>query len=152
MSSTSEPPIPSDAPHDVVFELLAAAAAITSQLDAALSNVRGISFSEYQLVDALARESPRSTTRVRLAELVGRTPSGVTRALQPLEKLGYVTTVKDGRDARRSLAALTPAGSDLVADGRAVVHDVLDGFPTLGALTVERRDALLQTFQELRHG
>jgi len=40
---------------------------------------------------------------VDLAAAVGLTPSAVTRALRPLEKLGCVATQKSERDARRSL-------------------------------------------------
>ena len=60
-----------------------------------------------------------------LAHAVGLTPSGVTRALRPMEKLGYVTTAKSKRDARLALASLTPPGQDLVNDASGVVDDMM---------------------------
>ena len=109
----------------VVFTLLGAADRITTRLDRSLADVKGISFSEYQLLAALHAQPRSSATRVELARLVGRSPSGVTRALKPLEKLGFVATVKDGRDARRSLATLTPDGVELTSDAAGVVADVI---------------------------
>ncbi|MBV9270261.1 MAG: MarR family transcriptional regulator [Candidatus Eremiobacteraeota bacterium] len=51
--------------------------------------------------------------RLRVSDLAKRlvlTPSGVTRALLPLEKIGLVERIKNERDARSSFVALTPAG------------------------------------------
>ena len=68
---------------------------------------------------------------------VGLSPSGVTRALQPLEKLGYVESHRDERDARLTLAVLTAHGEDLVRDASAVVDDsaaaMVAGAPSAGA-------------------
>lgn len=107
-----------------VLMLLETAARVERRLDLALSSIRGISFSEYRLLRALDRTPSGSATRVDLAAAVGLTPSAVTRALKPLEKLGIVVTQKSDRDARRSLASLTSAGLDLLADARGVVADV----------------------------
>ncbi|MBT6211101.1 MAG: winged helix-turn-helix transcriptional regulator, partial [Woeseia sp.] len=51
------------------------------------------------------------------------TPAGVTRALRPMEKLGMVSTVKSKRDARLAIAALTPAGREVLEDAGQVVND-----------------------------
>ena len=93
------------------------------RLDASLAGVRGISFAEYRLLNTLARSPAGSLSRVELAQAVGLTPSGVTRALRPLEKLRIVKTIKSERDARLALACLTPAGEELVADASAVIDD-----------------------------
>lgn len=105
---------------------LEAASKLTRRLDRALSGIKGISFSEYQMLSHLAAEPGGGVTRVDLAASVGLTPSGVTRALKPLEKLGFVETIKDERDARRALATLTDAGTELVADADGVVADLMD--------------------------
>lgn len=112
----------------VVLEFLETAALVERRLDHALSIIRGISFSEYRLLQSLSRMHARSAPRVDLANAVGLTPSAVTRALKPLEKLGYVQTEKSDRDARRSLAALTQAGVELLDDAQRVVDDVLNEF------------------------
>ena len=104
-------------------------AAAWNRLERRLSNslgaIRGISFAEYRLLHALQDAPESQASRVELAYAVGLTPSGVTRALRPLEKLGLVSTVKNQRDARLAMAALTPAGQELVSDASAVVSDSL---------------------------
>ena len=116
-------------------------AAAWNRLERRLSNslgaIRGISFAEYRLLHALQDAPESQASRVELAYAVGLTPSGVTRALRPLEKLGLVSTVKNQRDARLAMAALTPAGQELVSDASAVVSDslatMLQGSPKLSA-------------------
>ena len=59
------------------------------------------------------------------ARSIGLTPSGVTRALRPLEKIGLVSTVKNQRDARLAMAKLTPAGQALVKEASGIVDDTV---------------------------
>lgn len=125
----------------LAFALLEAAGRVERRLDRALSNTRGISFSEYRLLRELDRHTSGPAMRVELAQAVSLTPSAVTRALKPLEKLGYVVTIKSERDARRSLAQLTPGGIELLADAQGVVRDVIADLP-LDAL----REAGLEAF------
>src|SRR5262245_10484179 len=104
----------------LVLTLLDAAAMVERRLDVALSHTRGISFSEYRLLRSLSTLHQGTVMRVELANAVGLTPSAITRALKPLEKLGYVSTEKSERDARRSLVSLTAGGVKLLADAQAV--------------------------------
>lgn len=120
--------------NEFVFALLDSAARIQRRLDGSLSNARGISFSEYRLLLALSSFHNASAMRVELAGAVGLTPSAVTRALKPLEKLGYVTTEKSDRDARRALARLTRGGEELLSDATLIVNDVI------ASLALERAD------------
>ncbi len=110
----------------LVLDLLRVAADVERRLDRKLNITRGISFSEYQLVRQLAASPGGAAARVELAEAVGLTPSAITRALKPLEKMGYVTTERSERDARRALAALTPAGHELLADAEGAVDDGIE--------------------------
>jgi len=130
--------------HELVKALLRAATKTTNRLDGSLAAIKGISFSEYQLLSALEQRPGMVSTRVDLAAEVGLTPSGVTRALKPLEKLGFVNTVKDVRDARRSLATLTAAGIELVQDATGVVADTVAEIDGITALSDQDRDALGQ--------
>lgn len=98
---------------------------LEKRLDSNLGAIRGISLAEYRLLRALADSPGAWASRVDLAQSVGLTPSGVTRALRPMEKLGYVSTAKSKRDARLALATLTPAGRELVEDASAVVNDTM---------------------------
>lgn len=108
------------------------------RLDHSLSAIRGISLAEYRLLRALGEAPGDRASRVDLAQAVGLTPSGVTRALRPMEKLGMVTTVRSERDARLAMATLTAAGRELLSDASGVVDDtmtdVLRRAPKVGAL------------------
>ena len=95
------------------------------QLDHNLGAIRGISLAEYRLLRALDDAPGSQASRVDLAQAVGLTPSGVTRALRPMEKLGIVSTVKSKRDARLAIAALTPAGREVLDDASSVVDDTM---------------------------
>lgn len=110
---------------------------LLSQLESGLSHIKGITFAEYRLLRAIAESPQQRASRVDLADRVRLSPSGVTRALQPLEKLGFVETQRGERDARLALAALTDAGEELVRDASAVVDDVataiVDQAPTASA-------------------
>jgi DNA-binding MarR family transcriptional regulator len=98
------------------------------RLDHSLGSIRGISLAEYRLLRALGDARDSQASRVDLAESVGLTPSGVTRALRPMEKLGIVATRKSKRDARLAIAALTEAGHELLSDASGVVDDTMRQF------------------------
>ena len=111
-------------PNDeFVFTLLKTASRIERRLDRALSCTKGVSFTEYHLLNELQNKYSGAATRVDLADAVGLTPSAITRALKPLEKIGLVVTQKSERDARRSLAKLTTIGSELLKDADQIVLD-----------------------------
>jgi len=112
-----------------VFALLAAATGVEGRLNRVLSNVKGISFTEYSLLEQLSDFHNGSATRVDLARAVYLSPSAVTRALKPLEKIGYVTTKKGERDARQSVATLTAAGKELLDDANRLVLDEIATLP-----------------------
>ena len=131
-----------------VFSLIAAAERVERRLDGQLSNIKGISFSEYRLLDALAAVEG-GTTRVSLASAVGLTPSGVTRALKPLEKLGFVETVRDERDARRSLARLTSSGAELHRDADGVVNDSIDDMQLAERMPANGRDHVAEFLRRM---
>ena len=98
---------------------------VERQLDHSLGSIRGISLAEYRLLRALGDAPNAQASRVDLSQTVGLTPSGVTRALRPMEKLGIVSTVKSKRDARLAIAGLTPAGRELLRDASALVDDAM---------------------------
>jgi len=112
-----------------VFALLAAANGIESKLNRVLSNVKGISFTEYSLLEQLNDFHNSAATRVDLARAVHLSPSAVTRALKPLEKMGYVNTQKGERDARQSVATLSAAGKELLNDANQLVLDEIASLP-----------------------
>ena len=108
--------------NEFVFTLLRASGKIERRFDRMLSAVRGVSFTEYMLLKRLREQPKSSSSRVDLAALVHLTPSAVTRALKPLEKIGFVSSHKNERDARQTVAKLTGAGKELVSDADMVKH------------------------------
>jgi DNA-binding MarR family transcriptional regulator len=111
--------------EDLLHALSAAWTAVDRQVSSALSHTRGISLSEYRILRTLSLAPQQRASRVDLARSVGLTPSAVTRALGPLERIGMVATEKNERDARLALAVLTSAGADVVSDATAVIRDVM---------------------------
>jgi DNA-binding MarR family transcriptional regulator len=89
-------------------------ATLTRRLDNALSNLHGLSFSDFMILYYLDRAPESRLRRIDLAERLGVTASGVTRSLLPLEKLGLVARQPDPRDARVGYALLTASGQQLL--------------------------------------
>lgn len=131
-----------------VLQFLDTAAHLELKLDRALSNTKGVSFSEYRLLAAIGASASRGCSRIKLAQQVGLTPSAVTRALKPLEKLGFVETVRNERDARQSLATLTAGGLEMLKDAQGIVADVLRDLP-LNALGEKKRTEFSSRLKEL---
>ncbi|SHH07045.1 MarR family winged helix-turn-helix transcriptional regulator [Massilia sp. CF038] len=103
------------------LRLARAYAVLVRRFDSGLGSHHGISFSDFQLLNHIARAPGGRIRRVDLAERVGLTASGVTRTLLPLEKIGLVTRQSDPRDARVGFAVITPAGHELVVNATDVV-------------------------------
>lgn len=78
--------------------------------------VYGTSFSEYLILKAIHDQGDEGIRRVDLAESVGLTVSGVTRAIAPLEKQGYVQTLEEASDARVRKVAMTNSGATIFED------------------------------------
>lgn len=106
---------------DFCLRLARAYAVLLRRFDTALGSHHGISFSDFQLLNHLARAPGGRLRRVDLADRVGLTASGVTRSLLPLEKIGLITRQTDPRDARVGFAVITNAGHELVVNATAVV-------------------------------
>lgn len=120
---------------------------IEQRLDTSLSNIKGITFSEYRMLRYLGDSPTQAASRSELATALARTPSGVTRALKPLEKRGMVTSQKSEHDARRTLAHLTAQGKTLVDDASGVVNDVASDI--LDSISREQRKMIQQSLAAL---
>ena len=124
---------------------------VEKRLDHSLGAIRGISLAEYRLLRALGDAPGAQASRVDLAQAVGLTPSGVTRALRPMEKLGIVSTLKSKRDARLAIAALTPAGRDLLGDASGVVDDAMQAILKRSPKSADQVDAMLEVLDDIGH-
>jgi DNA-binding MarR family transcriptional regulator len=88
--------------------------------------VYGASFSEFVILRAIEAEAGAGIRRVDLAKAVNLSVSGVTRALQPLEKQGYVSQQESALDARERRVVLTESGKVLFDDIAANVEQRLE--------------------------
>jgi DNA-binding MarR family transcriptional regulator len=89
------------------------------------SLVYGASFSEFLILRAIEAGGPDGIRRVDLAGKVGLSISGVTRALAPLEKLGYLEHQEQSLDARVRKVSLTNSGRELLKDIAADVQRLM---------------------------
>jgi len=139
-----------DNAETLVMQLLDTASSLEHSMDSVLANARGISFREYRLLKTLLQTNTGGLTRVALSSAVSLTPSAVTRALKPLEKLGYVATVKNERDARQSLAQLTDGGRQLLVDAENILNDFYQRLAIIPGADARERQQLLQQLERLR--
>ncbi len=102
---------------DLLIKLTNLQAKVHKALTASLS-AHGISVTEYLVLRELDRAPGKRLRRIDLAEAVGLTPSGVTRLLNPMEKIGLVSKEAGARDARVSLVAIARAGETIYRESR----------------------------------
>ncbi len=94
---------------------------VTSGLDAELRAAHRLPLGEFELLRVLAH--PGCAQRMAgLAGAVGLSPSGLTRAIERLEKRGLVYRVACPDDRRGAMAELTEAGNALLLE-TSVTHD-----------------------------
>ena len=136
-------------PITSILSFLETASALERRLDRILSSMKGISFSEYRLLSALAQANATGFPKVELANAVGLTPSAITRALKPLEKIGYIATQRNERDARHSLALITTQGRELLQDAQNILDDTLRELP-INSLSPQKVLAFQQRLDEFK--
>ncbi len=89
------------------------------------SCLNGISFTEFLILYHLNQAENEQLRRVDLAKKIGLTPSGVTRMLAPMEKIGLVKTAQPQQDARARFVRLSSAG-------KAKMQDALERLDSVG--------------------
>lgn len=125
-------------------------AALRRRLEGPLGGGHGIGFTDFQI---LAELDSVQGARLRASDLAGRlmlSPSGITRAVLPLEKIGLVERQAHERDARGTYVVLTAAGKSRVDEAQATVDRVV-GETFAGLLTRTDRIALLGLFERLSY-
>lgn len=95
---------------DAFVSLLRAHAATIRQLNAKLSADHGLTLNDFEVLLRLSRAPDRRMRRVDLTQEVFLTPSGITRLLDGLERLGLVERGSCDSDRRVVYAVLTDAG------------------------------------------
>ncbi|GHA22385.1 hypothetical protein GCM10008090_35180 [Arenicella chitinivorans] len=102
---------------DLVISIISLQSKIQKRVGAALS-VHGIGLSEYLVLNQLYIATNQKMRRSDLAEQVGLSPSGVTRLLNPMEKIGLIEKSYNPRDARVSLVALSETGKKITEEAK----------------------------------
>lgn len=102
---------------DLVRNIINLQSKIQKRVGAALS-AHGISLSEYLVLNQLYVATNQKMRRSDLAEQVGLSPSGVTRLLNPMEKIGLIEKSDNPRDARVSLVALSETGKKITEEAK----------------------------------
>lgn len=134
---------------NLILTLSSLHARIFKQIDRDLS-VHGISFSEFYVMYQLSQAPERTMRRIDLAESVGMSASGITRALNPMEKLKLVQKEKNARDARVSLIKLSDVGFQVFHD--AMVTAKISADNVFRPLDDENIDTFLTMVKTILYG
>jgi DNA-binding MarR family transcriptional regulator len=115
---------------------------LPAELDTYLEAAAGLSHAEYGVLRCLSAGEDREVHMGRLASTAAVTPSHLSRIVARLEKRGRITRTTDPADARRTLARLTEAGAELVAQvepgyAQEVRRHVFEPLGTWGARQLE---------------
>lgn len=110
-------------------------------------SIHGLSFTEYMIMHNLNNAPLKSMRRIDLAECVGITPSGVTRLLAPMEKIGILKKELNPRDARVSLVKLTTTGESLYRDACVSFDDFAQS--KVAALSKKQLETLIELSSKL---
>lgn len=108
----------------------------------------GIGYTDFMILAELDSVVGGRLRPIDLANRLLLTPSGVTRAILPLAKIGLVERSSHERDARASYVAITKAGRDKLDEAMDDVERIVG--ETLGSsLTRSDRIALLGLFERV---
>ena len=93
---------------------LVASAAVVPRLDQELTAAHGISLNQFEVLTRVAVAGRDGIRMTDLASQVVLSPSGVTRAVDQLERRGLVARCVFEVDKRGQLATITPEGRTLL--------------------------------------
>lgn len=99
----------------LLVSLQLASTKASKRLDRCLS-LHGISFNEFLVLHFLNHVNLKTLNRTEIAEQLGITASGVTRLLNPMEKIHLLEKQSNPRDARVSLVRISETGEQIYKD------------------------------------
>lgn len=136
--------MPEPSADQLVIELMNLQTRIQKRIGSALS-VHGLGLSDYFVLNQLYLAPSRKMRRNELAGRVGLSPSGITRLLNPLEKIGLVQKESSPRDARVSLVMLSATGQRVYEEAKVTFSDAARGvLEPLSAAQVGKLSVLLK--------
>ena len=128
---------------DALNRLWTKTADMSRKVDGVIGTIHGIGLTEYMVLRQIADSQDKVMRRIDLASAIGRTASGVTRLLAPMEKIGLVKRVDNPRDARVSLITITKAGEQILCDATETINHHTDKL--FRHLTVQQLSNLMKT-------
>ncbi len=132
----------------LVLQIINLQSKIEKRIGTSLS-AHGIGLSEYLVLERLSNAANQKLRRVDLAEQVGLSPSGVTRLLNPMEKIGLVEKEENPRDARVSLVMISKTGKRIFEEARiSFEHASVAFFEPLDPKRFNQLSELLKTVSE----
>ena len=117
------------------------------KLDRTLGALHGLGISEFRVLNELSQLPSHTLSRVELADSIGLTASGITRLLNPMEKMGLVEKQSNKRDARISLVKLSRSGQKLFSDALVGVDQIMQD--SLKEISTAERKALLSILKKI---
>lgn len=108
----------------------------------------GIGFTDFVILNELASVVGGRLRPVDLANRLQLTPSGVTRAILPLAKVGLVERTPHERDARAGYVTISQAGRERLEEALDDVDRIV-GETLASTITRTDRIALLGLFERL---
>ena len=108
-----------------------------------------VSLTQVKLLDALTMQAPHDPSMKRLSEIVGCSMPSASRAIDSLQRRGWVERREDGQDRRIKRLRITPAGREA---NRSISTARLAGLETFAAgLSPEQRVTLHAAITALPH-
>lgn len=101
---------------------------MTRSIDRALS-VHGINLTEFNILRHLSDNAgEQGLRRLDLADAVHLSPSGITRVLNPMDKIGLIEKLANERDARLSLVRISDSGAQIYEDAKVTYQQASTAF------------------------
>ncbi|MDP9820909.1 DNA-binding MarR family transcriptional regulator [Nocardioides massiliensis] len=119
---------------------------LQARIDAVL-RPHDLTFARYEVLRLLAFSSRQELPMARVGSLLQVHPASVTSAVTRLEAQGFVTRTRGEEDRRLVLAAITPAGREVVEKATVGLNETVFAQPGLAAAEV---DALTAALTRLR--
>ena len=135
-------------PFDLLVRITRAHAAMARRVDRTLA-AHGLSLNDLLILLHLGSAPGGRLRRVDLADRLGMTASGVTRALGPLERIGLLVREANPRDARVAYASLTPTGRTIAGEARLTAERTSDLLFTEAGSDGSDLDAMARLLESL---
>jgi DNA-binding MarR family transcriptional regulator len=116
---------------------------LLAQIDATLRPF-GITFARYEVLVLLTFSRTGSLPLSKVGERLMVHPTSITNAIDRLEAQGLVTRTPDASDRRRTLAALTPKGTEVVTAATKALMDADFALPGLDPADADTAYAILR--------